>query len=468
MSSASNSDSEESSADESGGRSAAIPDVPAGSDGLVGRLIGSHYTVVSLLGTGPIGHTFRAKRSSDERLVALKILLPALRADTEFKRRYVRDVEAAQKLEHRHIARVFEVGQDAELGPFVCRELVEGEDLVTAVRHRALTPRRICELLIQALSAVSEAHRHGILHRDLKPQNVLVHDDENGRECIKLCDFANAINARPSAEYMAPEQGMGLPVDGQIDVYAVGVILYELLTGAVPFRGETAAETLAQHQSAPVIPPREKRPDRPLPRELEAVCVKALAKDPRDRHRSPREMSQALRAVVSLLGPRADEPLGSSAFAEGSGVLSPTASIERMTMPGEQLRSRTKFWLGAALVLGVCVAVFMNPVVQQAPNGATRDGPATVGERGRGGQELASGIVKLQAGDAAGAVVELNNARRALGDTPEVLRALGEALIIQGSHSEGTALLTRYLELEPEAPDREFVDALIRRSEQPK
>lgn len=463
MSSADDMASEESTDQSLEGRTAALPDEPSPSGSLLGQRIADRYEIEALIGTGVLGRAFRARRLEDQHPVTLKLLHRPVGERDSVRRRIARDVDAGTKLEHLHIAQVFEHGIDEQEGPFVCRELLEGEDLVTAARRGALTPRRACELIMQVLSALSEAQRHGVLHLNLKPQNVLVHKDESGRECVKVCDFGDPLRASTVAEYMAPEQASG-NADGQADVYAVGIMLYELLTDDVPFRGATPEETLALHRDEPIVPPREKRPDRPLPRELEAVCLKALAKKPNERHRSPREMSQALRAVISLLGPRADEPLGSSAFAEGM-PLPVTASTERMTMPGEQLRSHTKIVLGAALLAGVCIAVWMSPDVEdrsELPGRSTAAYPNQAA-RMRSSGPLESGMQRLRSGDAEGAVVELRTARRVIGDTPELLRALGEALVLQGNRSEGKALLSRYLELEPNARDREFVESLVRR-----
>jgi serine/threonine-protein kinase len=468
--------------------------------------VGGCYTIEALLGTGAIGRTFRARRTTDGQPVALKLLHDELRSDETFKRRLHRDVEAARKLEHLHIARIFEQGVDEQYGPFICRELIDGEDLRSALQRGPLTPRRLCELLIQVLSALSEAQRHGALHRNLKPQNVFVTRESSlargaqaspdsapqsgpselrsraeeprasptprsptdprtasDRQLCKVCDFGNPQRVRPGAEYMAPEQADGQAVDGQADIYSVGVMLYELLTGEVPFHGATPADTLALMRTEPVKAPSETRPDRPLPRELEAVCLKALARDPQQRHRSPREMSQALRAVVALLGLRADEPLGSASFAVGGGLIAETASGDRMTMPGEQMRSHTKFWVGAALLASVCAAVLLNPVTEHTPSSPQATGALDSAQQ-NGRLALAEGARKLGEGDTKGSIVALRNARRALGDTPEVLRALGEALIIDGEHEEGSQLLTHYLELEPAAGDRAFVKSLLRRA----
>ncbi len=448
---------------EPGERAAALPEDPRAAQSTA-RVIAGCYTLEAPLGEGPFAHTYRARRQADGALVALKVARADLRTDERFKRRLARDVEAAAKLQHMHIAQVFEHGVDDEQGPFLVRELLDGEDLVSAARRGPRTPRRLGDLIVQALSALAEAHRQGVLHRNLKPQNVWVVRDAHGRECVKICDFGKPLRDHAGAEYMAPELRDAQSVDGQVDVYAVGVLLYELLTGEVPFRGANPEETLALHGSAPLIAPRERCPDQPLPRELEAVCMKALAKAPLDRHHSPREMSGAVRAAVALLGARADEPLGSSAFGSAS---SPSASVERMTMPGEQLRSSTKFWLGAALLAAVCFAVLVNPgderAADTAPGSAATPSPAQI-ERGQ--RALESGMKLLRAGDFTRAVAELRNAERALGDSPEVLRALGEALLMRGDRSEGAAMLARYLELSPHARDREFVERLVRAGQQ--
>jgi hypothetical protein len=223
------------------------------------------------------------------------------------------------------------------------------------------------------------------------------------------------------------------------------------------------------HASEPVTRPSELRPERPVPRELEAVCLKALAKDAQERHRSPREMSQALRAVVSLLDARADEPFGSSAFASGGRKVADTASNDRLTMPGEQLRSLTKIWLGAALLGAVCLAVWLNPADERTVEGERTLPPFVIGQAeqlGAGSKALETGIARLHAQNAEGAVADLRVARRELGDTREVLRALGEALVLKGDLAEGAALLESYLELEPTAPDRSFVESLVRQADQ--
>jgi serine/threonine protein kinase len=466
---------DESAAEEATGRAAALPEQQGASDGWAGREIGDRYRVQGQLGRSVAAHSLRAQQQ-DGLTVVLKVVREERKSPT-LSRRIARRAEGVSKLEHPHIARVVDHGEDLHVGTFVCREFVDGENLNLVAAREPLTPRRIGELCMQVLSALSEAHRHGVLHENLKPQNILVWRDDEGRECVKLCDFGEPHNLATGAPYRAPEQrDPSQTIDGRADVYAVGAMLYELLAGEPPFRGESVEETMTLHALEAVIAPSAKRPDRPLPPELEAVCMKALAKQPGDRHRSPREMSQAIRAVVALLDVRADEPIGSRVFSGDGRTLAPTASTERMTLPGEQLRSHTKFWVGAALLTAVCAAVWLAP---DGPPSGRRE-PALEGarsfppfvtsddeQREHGKKVLRTGLSKLRANDAESAVSDLREARKALGDAPEVLRALGEALVIQGSSREGITLLESYLEQEPTAADRKFVESLIRQGRRP-
>ena len=460
---------------EGGGREAALPEQSTATDPWAGRTYGGRFTVEGQLGSGSCARTLRA-RSDDGSTVVIKLIREERRSES-LARRAARQAEALREIDHPHIARILDCGHDERDGLYICREFVEGEDLAQVSKREALTPRRIGELLMQVLSALGEAHRHGVLHGNVKPQNVIITRGPEGRESVKLCDFGDLGDLSSGAPYRAPEQSRDPRLaDGQADVYAVGVLLYELLTGEVPFRGATFGETLKLHLHEAVEPPTTRRPERPVPPELDTVCLKALAKEPAKRHRSPREMSQELRAVIHLLDARADEPLGSTAFLVDGRRIAATASVERMTMPGEQLRSYTKVWVGAALVIGVCTAVYFGAKEEgYAPLERDVEGARTlppyisgsVEQRGEGSDSLEQGMARLRAGDARAAVAELRAARQQLGDTPEVLRALGEALVVHGNPREGVRLLERYLELDPTARDRKFVESLIRQGDQP-
>jgi serine/threonine-protein kinase len=429
------------------------------------------------LGEGPIGRVYRA-RSDDGVLVAIKVLLPKHRADANVVRRFLRAAEGARALSHPHILRTLDHGEHEGI-PFVCSQLGSGAPLNRALFGPPLTLRRALSPLCDVLSGLSEAHRRGLVHRCLKPSNVLVEQQADGRLVTQLCDFDFGRLLKPvpgtgrtkhgascgAAEYMAPEQALTTEIDGRADVYAVGVMMYELLTGQPPFQGSRPDEILARHQNEPVVPPRSLRSDRTIPREVESICLRALAKQPGDRYQTPREMNSALRATLELFGPRADlpieepeRPLDASAH---------TVSKDRLTMPGEQLRSRHKVGIGAALLIAVCGVIWLSAPhetgEQVAPPSARQSGDPSAAPSAQQNEPdgLARGRDLLASGQALAALKELEAVKNAQGESAELDRLLGEALLRVGQRARGRELLQRYLATRPDAPDRVQVSELL-------
>lgn len=452
----------------------ATPPAPRPTESLVGQQITGRYQLESLLGAGILGQVYRARRLDDGVSVAIKVLDERHRPDPNVVRRFLREAEAARTLDHPSILRTFEAASDEKGRPFVCLELFEGVSVTAAVRAGPLTLRRVMEPICEALSALAEAHRRGVLHRCLKPNNVLVNESEDHQFVTKLCDFGmgRLLKAVPGTattkygvacaapEYMAPEQADSVEIDGRADVYAVGVIFYELLTGQVPFSGASARLILDKHKSEPVVAPSKLRLDRRIPIEVERVCLRALEKDPKQRYHSPREMRSALREALELLGPRAD--LAIETPADATGPLSD--SRDRLTMPGEQLRSSQKVGVGAGLLLAVAGVLWLS-APKDTENGAHGVAlgtlAATNASESGAAEALREGQRKLDSGDIAGARVALTRAYEALGETAAVSRWLGEALLRSGEKTRGRELLRRYLQLEPGAPDRRSVEALL-------
>ncbi len=450
---------------------------PAASEDLTGSRFAGRYLLEQSLGEGPIGRVYRA-RSEDGAMVAIKILLPRHRADANVVRRFRRAAQAATAFSHPHILRTLEHGEHEGV-TFVCSELSAGIPLNRALDGSPLTLRRVLTPLCDALSALSEAHRHGVVHRCLKPSNVLVEQRADGVLVTKLCDFDFGRLLKPVpgtgrtkhgascglAEYMAPEQALTTEIDGRADVYAVGVMMYELLTGQLPFHGPRADEILARHQNDAVVAPRSLRRDRTIPREVESICLRALAKQPGDRYQSPREMSAAIRASLELFGARADLPI--EAPEPVLDASAHTVSKDRLTVPGEQLRSRQKVGLGAALLVSVCAVIWLSAPrdtgeqapasPRAAPRAAPSPGPATGAET----EALAKGRELLAAGQALAALKELEAAKAVQGESPELLRLLGEALLKVGQRERGRALLQRYLSEHPQARDHGRVSELL-------
>jgi len=489
--------------DDDAGRSGAPPEDPAAAaSALLGGKIAGRYELLAVLGVGALGRVFRARAidggagGAQVAEVALKLLHDRHAGDAVVLERFAREVSAARDIDHPCVVRVLDSGVDERGRPFVCMECIEGVSLAQVLRDEELTPRRIEALLVDVLSGLSAAHRKGVVHRDLKPENVLITREADGRESAKLCDFgvAKILKQELSSaltmegmlcgtpEYMAPEQASGKNLDGRVDVYSVGVVLYQMLTRELPFQGRSPVATAAMHAADPVIEPRKRRPDRPVPWELEAVCMKALEKRPSRRYQTAIEMSEALRQAVKQLDGRADVPLGSSAFGQSVAQISRSAAPERMTVPGAAVRSSTLVWSGAILLLGASLALAIpwltgdkegarmarekrSPELRVAATKTPARAPAPALSKGE--EAFEEGKRRLRRNDLAGAVRMLAAARDELGERPDVLRALGEAQIKQGDAAKGRETLSRYLELAPEARDRAIVEALIRTAAKP-
>src|SRR5215212_1363026 len=263
----------------------------------LGTILRERYRLDSELGRGGMGTVYRATDLELQRQVAVKVL-SATAQNSDARERMVREARAAAALNHPHIVTIHDVGEAGGL-PFLVMELVAGPRLSQA---RPTDLVRVVGIAIQICAALEHAHDNSIVHRDLKPDNVLfsgMSDSSN----VKLADLGLALpayGARISragiivgtAAYMAPEQALGQPVDGRADLYALGVLLYELTTGRVPFTGDDPLTVVSQHVHAPIVPPRVLRPD--LPRALEAIIVRLLAKDPAQRFSSAAETRGAL------------------------------------------------------------------------------------------------------------------------------------------------------------------------------
>ena len=273
---------------------------------LVGRTLG-RYEILSVLGSGGMAVVYRARQTDLDRTVALKILPPELSLDRSYIARFMQEARSAAALEHPHIVPIYDVGA-AEGLHYIAMKYIQGETLKDlALREGAVDATRAATLLEQVAGALDYAHSRGIIHRDIKPSNMMV--DQSG--WVYLTDFglaragaggggltiAGTVMGTP--EYMSPEQAQGLAnLTPASDVYALGVVLYELLTGSMPFRADTPMGMLvARLQYAPT-PPRDHRVDLPIP--VEDVMMRALARKPDARFQSAGELIAALKRAVGL------------------------------------------------------------------------------------------------------------------------------------------------------------------------
>jgi tetratricopeptide (TPR) repeat protein len=262
-----------------------------------GTILRERYRLDSELGRGGMGTVYRATDLELQREVAVKVL-SATSQNSDARERLVREARAAAALNHPHIVTIHDVGDYGGF-PFLVMELVAGPRLSQA---RPTELSRVVSIAVQICAALEHAHDNKIVHRDLKPDNVLF-SGNSASSSIKLADMGLALPAYAArisrvgvivgtAAYMAPEQALGQTVDGRADLYALGVLLYDLTTGRVPFTGDDPLTIVSQHVHAPVVPPRVLRPD--IPRALEAIIVRLLAKDPSQRFSSAAETRAAL------------------------------------------------------------------------------------------------------------------------------------------------------------------------------
>ena len=289
----------------------------------IGTVLRDRYRLDNELGRGGMGIVYRATDLELHREVAIKVL-SAGATGSDGRQRLLREARATAALNHPHIVAVHDVGETSGQ-PFLVMELVPGPRLSNA-RPRDL--KRVVTIATQICDALEHAHSNSIVHRDLKPDNVLL-SDSGEQSNVKLADLGLALPADAArisraglivgtASYMAPEQALGQPVDARTDLYALGVLLYELTTGRVPFTGDDPLTIVSQHVHAPVVPPRVLRPD--LPRKLEALILRLLAKDPNHRFSSANETR------VALL-----ESLGDDQGAEDSAAASSVAILDALS-----------------------------------------------------------------------------------------------------------------------------------------
>src|SRR2546421_3617347 len=258
------------------------------SDTLINTLFDGRYRIMRKLGTGGMANVYLAEDQELGRRVAIKILNDRHAGDEQFVERFRREAKNAAGLSHPNIVSIYDRGQ-AEGTYYIAMEYLEGRTLKELLVTRGPTPLPVAiDYARQILAALGFAHKHGIVHRDIKPHNVVVGPD--GR--LKVTDFGIARSGASqmteagsiigTAQYLSPEQARGAPVDQRSDLYSIGIVLYEMLTGTVPFTGETPLEIAMKHLSAVPEPPSEKRPE--VQHDLDLVVLRALAKNPEDRY----------------------------------------------------------------------------------------------------------------------------------------------------------------------------------------
>jgi hypothetical protein len=282
-------------------------------DKLVGQTLPGGYQILDLLSVGGMGRVYRAEQRALGRTVAVKVIHPHLLADENSIVRFMTEARAASQLNHPNSVSVIDFGKTKDGQPYLVMEFLRGKDLARVSYEQGPLPfKRIADVLQQVLRALSEAHDLEIVHRDLKPENIILEPLRRGGDFVKVVDFGlaklKADTTTPNVtmpgivcgtpDYMAPEQGRGDPIDGRSDLYGVGVVLFQLLTGRLPFESENPTQVVLMHLSAPVPDPTEIAPERAIPEPLVKVVRKSLEKNADDRYQDALEFADALQQAM--------------------------------------------------------------------------------------------------------------------------------------------------------------------------
>jgi serine/threonine protein kinase len=285
-------------------------------DPLLGTTLPGGYVILELVGVGGMGRVYRAEQKALGRTVAVKIIHPHLLGDESASVRFITEARAASRLNHPNSVAVIDFGKNGgQL--YLVMEYLRGKDLARVVYEEGPLPfKRIVDVLCQVLAALGEAHHLDIIHRDLKPENIVLEPMRSGGDFVKVVDFGLAkMKAEVTAtnitspgivcgtpDYMAPEQGRGDVIDHRSDLYACGVILFQLLTGRLPFEAETPTQVVLMHLSLPPPDPSVIAPERDIPEDLVDVTLKALQKEADRRFQDAEEFANALRASLASEG----------------------------------------------------------------------------------------------------------------------------------------------------------------------
>ena len=297
--------------------------------GATAPVLGGRYRLLRKVGEGGMGEVYEAEHVFIRRRVAVKILRREMASEPEAVERLQREAQSTSGLAHPNIVDCIDFGYSDERQVYLVMEWLEGENLDERLKRGAVDVPTALDVAAQAASGLVEAHQRGVVHRDLKPANLFLTRDRKGALVVKVLDFGIAklaihqtkltgtgvLVGTPS--YMAPEQAFGDTVDGRTDVYALGVILYEMVTGAVPFQADSALGVLHQQTSRMPVPPSARTPERAISTAVDALVMRCLAKRPEDRYASMQDVLTALDAIrgsgaaPALLSPAARDASGS-------------------------------------------------------------------------------------------------------------------------------------------------------------
>ena len=344
-----------------------------GGSELIGSIIADRYLVLAKLGEGGMGRVYLAEHVKMGRKSAVKVMNPGAVNDADAISRFNREAANASRISHQHVAQVYDFGETSDGLIYLAMEFVEGEALTDILkRDGALPPERAGEIVRQTAEALSVAHDMGIVHRDLKPDNIMLAKFRDGSDCVKVVDFGIAKAAGVEAqkvtktglvigtpEYMSPEQIAGDPLDARSDIYSLGLVAYNILTGRLPFNSKTAQESVIMRLTEPPMRLAQTRPQIAWTPAVQQVMDKALQRDAALRYSSANEFGRALSAAVQGLS-TASHSSAATEIAEPVVRVPPTRVAEGAPVRpsgGQGMLARQKRLVAVAGVAVLAVAV---------------------------------------------------------------------------------------------------------------
>jgi serine/threonine-protein kinase len=492
-------------------------------DPMIGSTVAGRYHVEARLGEGGMGAVYRVEHTLMKKRLALKVLHREMTRQPEIVARFEREALAAAHIEHPNVAGATDFGKLEDGSCYLVLEYVEGTSLRACIDKGPLLASRAVHVAVQMLSALRRAHELGIVHRDLKPENVLLVDKDGDADFVKVLDFGIARvpigsigtstggESGPSLtragmvygtpEYMAPEQALGQPVDGRSDLYSVGVMLFEMLTGRRPYDNKDKVALLGQHVAGPIPRVRERAPDAGISAEVEAIVTRLLSKSPSDRYSDAQAAADALLAIGTeptspISDPSADPGgdggnLNSPFSLEPPQMREPRAFEIAATMPPPAGGSPLKKLLASPRLLaiaggGVVLLIVVLVLALRRPSSADEDAAgqsgkthtktgATVTSANSGEPPPIASVVnggdvkqdtQMALGRIASGEVEAGTkalealAKRYPGD-PFVLRSLAVSYSKQKRHLEALATLKQLLKVSTDAAADPGIDSVI-------
>ena len=333
-----------------------------------GTLLGARYQVLKILGQGGMGAVYQARDQELDRIIALKVIRPELAANPNILARFKQELILSRNVTHKNVVRIFDLGE-AGGTKFITMEYVEGEDLRILLRSKGkLSAQEAVNVIEQICRALDAAHSEGVIHRDLKPQNVM--QDPQGRVVVMDFGLARSLESEGmtqsgalvgTLEYMSPEQALGASLDPRSDLFAAGLIFFELLTGKAPYKADTAIASLMKRTHERAVPASDVDPSVPV--SLSAIVSRCLERDPKDRYQSAADLLKELEAWSSDPDRAVSSHVGIAPSALTTPVPASQVSGPRSVQISLNLPSQ-RGWMWAAVALGVVVLFFAIPVTR--------------------------------------------------------------------------------------------------------